>query len=112
VRRVSPGAEIGDAITRFYIGNALADSLHRAGPFGTLHEGQFHRIEPGAVIGVDEIEAGGRLFDQRFAGARLAWFEMLHLQHVRAAGFVHDDPVRLVHVSVLQLLAPVSAPEC
>ena len=65
-------------------------------------EGELRRIEAGAEIGVDEIEASRRLAHQRLTGSRLARLHLCLFQHVRAAKFAHLDAICVAHKEILQ----------
>ena len=60
-------AAIADAVAHLEAGDALAQRLHHAGRFRAQAGRQRQRIKPGAVIGVDEIDADGGVPDPHLA---------------------------------------------
>jgi len=59
---------MGYPVARGEAGHLRAHRLNRSGGFHSRGEGHLGRVQPGPVIGVDEIDAGGGDLDQHFAG--------------------------------------------
>jgi hypothetical protein len=87
-------AGIGDPVAGPEIGDAVADRFDRAGALHARDEGQGHRIEPGAVIDIDEIQPDGAMAQPDLAGARFADRDLLPLEHFGAAGLVDANGMR------------------
>ena len=88
------GGGVGHALAGLHLGDAVAHGLDHAGTLVAGGEGQAAggRVEAGAEVGVDEVEAHGRLPDQGLAGAGLAGVELLELEHLGAAMLGYPDP--------------------
>ena len=87
---------VSDPVAGLNVTDAVADGFDRSGRFHA--EGHRHgrdRVETPAVIDVDEIEADGRLVQQRFTRAGGADLDVLVSEHLGPAGFVNAD--RLGH---------------
>ena len=54
-----------------HLGDVLADGHHRSYTFGAERDRQRRVVKPGAVIGVDEVEADRLVLDQQFARTEL-----------------------------------------
>ena len=97
------GGDDGDAVARLELGHARADRQHVAGRFIAERERQRRRIEAGAEIGVDEVEADGAVADQDLARPRRRQGDLLELQNLGPTGLVHADCFR--HGDLLMSMA-------
>src|SRR5690606_32248484 len=87
-------ALVTDAVADLDLAHPLAHRLDAAGGLVARHEAQRQRIEPGALIGVDEIEPDRRLADARLAGTWGRDGPILAAEDVRPSRFVNgDNPV-------------------
>src|SRR5216684_3378495 len=87
-------AGIGYAVAFLQVGHARADRLDHARALVARDLRQLHRIEPRALIGVDEIDADGGVAHAHLALARLADRDVLELEHFRTALLVVADCFR------------------
>ena len=84
-------ARVGDPVARGEFGDALAHRLDDAGSLLAEAGRQRHRVEPGAMIGVDEIDADRQVADLHLAGSRRGQAGLDPLQDVGAADAVKAD---------------------
>lgn len=93
-------AGIGNPITRSEIGNPLADRFHDPGGLEAWSKGQIPGgVEAGAVIDIDEVESNGGMTDAHLAGSGIVQRNLLPLQNLVAAIFVH--PQCMIHCDLL-----------
>jgi hypothetical protein len=92
-------AGIGDAVAGLELGDAFANGLDDAGAFEADAGWQRQRVEPGAVIGIDEVEADRGMAHANLPRARFAQVDILPAQYLGPAGRVKTD--RLYHRSCL-----------
>ena len=85
---------IGDAVAGLEVSDARADILDHAGALAAEPTRQLHRVETGAIVDIDEVEADGGVADARLARARLADLDLLPDQNIGGTGFVKADGVR------------------
>ena len=95
MRGIGARGHIADPVSDLYIGYAFAHGLDQTSAFAARREGKLRRIEAGAIIGVDEVEADGRLAHQSLAGAWLFRLERFLLQDVGSASFMDADCIGL-----------------
>ena len=102
VHRLGIGADeaagIADPVTGLEGGDAVADGLHHAGGFRAQARRQRQGVEPGAVIGVNEVHTDGGVLHPHFAGRGRRQLHIHILQHIAAAGLFKTDG--LGHVTV------------
>jgi len=79
--------------------DARADRHHPARAFRAQGQGQGRRIEAGAVVHVDEVEAHRLGFDQQFAGSGFGEGVVLALDRIGAAVRTHDQAIPLYHTA-------------
>ena len=80
------------AVSLAETGNAGADRDHVAGRFAARHERRLgDRIEPGAVIDVDEIQADGAVPHAHLARSRRRKVELLVGEHLRSTRLVNAN---------------------
>jgi len=83
-------AGIGDAIARGEVRNAGTDRINDAGAFDAEHRRKRgHRIEPAALIDVDEVHANRCLAQAHFAGSRWRQFDFSDGEHFGPASCSH-----------------------
>jgi hypothetical protein len=77
---------VRDPVARRDVRDPRAHRLDAAGALGAEHGRQLHRVEPGAVVDVDEVDAARVVADADLAGPGLAGIVDLHmLQDLGAA---------------------------
>jgi len=79
--------------------DARADRHYPARAFRSQGQGQGRRIEAGAIVHVDEVEAHRFGLDQQFAGSGFGEDVVLALDRVGAAVRMHDQAVPLHHAA-------------
>src|SRR5713101_1224676 len=100
---MSRPAGIGDAVTHLDLADARADLLDNSGAFRAESARQLRRIDAGAEIGVDVVEADGGLAQADLTGAGFADFDIFPDENLRAAGLVEAN--RVDHVVFLSVAA-------
>jgi hypothetical protein len=73
------------------VGDTGADRRHDAGALAAESARQRQRIEPRAVVHVDEIQADRAVRNSGFADSRLAELDLAILKHLGAAERVELD---------------------
>ncbi len=92
-------AGIGGAVAGLQVRHALAHRLDHARGFHAELQRHRERIEPAALVGVDEVEADGLVADADLAGAGLADLDVDDLEflgtagRIDANGFAHGGKV-------------------
>ena len=79
-------AGVGGAVAGLQVRDARAHGLDDAGRFHAQRRGHLQRVQAGAVVDVDEVQADRLVADADFAGARLAHLHVDDLQLFRTAG--------------------------
>jgi len=82
---------IGGAVTLLQMAHTRAHRLDDARALHPKRVGQGQRVEPGAVVDVDEVEPEGMMADADLAWAGIADLELGEFQHLRPAGLFDDD---------------------
>jgi hypothetical protein len=85
---------ISDPVARLHIGDVRSDRFDQAGALHARGERQLLRVEPGAVIDVDEVEPGGFLLEPDLARAGLTDLDILPLEDLRPSGIMDSDRAR------------------
>jgi hypothetical protein len=81
---------VGHTLADAQVAHALAHGFDDAGCLEPRHERQLRRrIQPRAVVDVDEIESDRRLPEQDLSGARRPDLDFLEAQSVRPAHLMH-----------------------
>src|SRR3954454_4363754 len=87
---------ISDAVANFQVGDTSTDFFHHARSFSSKTTRQLCRIEAGAKIDVDKVQADRGMAYTHLARTRLANADILPHQNFRAAGFMETDGMRHV----------------
>ena len=97
---------IGDAVTDPEVPHALADGGDLSRPLGPDDERQAagRRIEAGAIVGIDEVDATGVVPDDDLACLHGGSRDVLEVQDLRSTRLVDDDSSR--HVRIPSVLSP------
>src|SRR3546814_14996358 len=92
--RLPPRSTLTDTLFPVtWLFRSWSDGFDNAGGVGPGAAGKWHRIEAGAMIGVDEVEADCLVADANFTGAGRRQFDILPCQHVRSTEFFNEEPV-------------------
>ena len=94
IARLGVGAgrrRIGDAVADLEARDVGAERGDDAGALAAGNERQLCRIEPGAEIDVEVIDADGVMADARLPGAGRGQLDLLQLQDFRTAGLMDAD---------------------
>ena len=87
---VSPEhAGVGDAIAELHVAGAGSHLRHGSGRFLPGGERQRYRVQPAALIDVDEVHSRGGDLQDHLPGPRLGRWHVLVLQHLGTAGGVN-----------------------
>ncbi len=91
--RVAAGlaARVRDAIADRDVRDAGADRFDDPGALGAEHRGQRDRVQPAAVIAVDEVDADRLVADAHLARTGIADLDVGELQHVGTTGAIDLD---------------------
>src|SRR5574343_973987 len=100
--RANRPAGISHTLADLDLADAFANRLDHTGAFQANARGQGQRIEAGAVIGIDVVEADGVVAYRRFAGSRGGQIDRFPAQNLGAAGLMNADGVG--HRSLLAFL--------
>jgi hypothetical protein len=74
------------------LGDTGADVRHGARSLRAQRERQRQRhVTPRAVLNIDEVDAGGRDLDERFAGLRCRHVDVVIAQRLRATAYVNTN---------------------
>ena len=84
-------AGIGDPIAFLQILYARTHGVDHAGAFIAGDRRDLHRIKPGALVGVDEVDADGGVPDSHLSRAGVAHRHVVDLQHFGPALLVKTD---------------------
>ena len=97
----APGVlpDVGDAIARPQLRDVLPGLEHDARGLAADAARECHRIEPAAVVGVDEVDADRGLADADLAAADRAGIDGLEAKDLGTAVLVDADRVR--HVATI-----------
>ena len=85
---------VGDAVARGDVGDALANRLDDAGAFHAEAAWQGLRIQAGAEVDVDVVQADRMVAHRRLAGTRCGQRHVLPRHHFRSANGVDADRLR------------------
>ncbi len=82
---------IGDAVAFLEALYARANGLHHARRLVSGDRGRLHRVQPGALVDVDEVHPDRGMADAHLPGAGVGDWDIVELQHFRAALTVETD---------------------
>jgi hypothetical protein len=89
VRARQPG--VGDPVARLQVGDALPDRLDDARAFVARDLRELHRIEPRALVHVDEVDADRGVADARLPRAGIADLDIIVLHDLGTTLLVEAD---------------------
>ncbi|MCY1520145.1 hypothetical protein D9M68_549160 [compost metagenome] len=84
-------ARVGGAVAHLQVRHALAHCLDDARGFHAQLQRHLERVQAGALVGVDEVQAHGLVADADLAGAGLAHLDLDDLQFLGTAVAVDTD---------------------
>src|SRR3954451_13426082 len=87
------GSRISDSVAALHIVDVGTDRFDHAGAFDARSERELLRVQPTAVIHIDEIEAGGLLPYLDLPTFGLSDLDVFPLEDIGSAGFVDSDRV-------------------
>jgi hypothetical protein len=88
---------VGDAVADFDLADARADGLDYARCLAAEHRGKRHRIQAGALVGIDEVEPDRRVPDAHLARTGVGDLDAVPAQNFRAA--VRMNSHRMCHAA-------------
>ena len=97
-------AGVSDAVAKAEVGDARANALDHTRALNSRSERQRLRIEAGAMIDVDEVEARRLLTQLDLTGAGLADLDLLPFEDLRPSGLMDSNGVR--HGAALNACSP------
>ena len=84
---------IGHTIADVHVGDVGSDRLHHARALDARGERELLRVQPSAVIDVNEIEAGGLLSKLYLSTFGLLDLDVFPLEDIGSSGFMDSDGV-------------------
>ena len=84
---------VSDMVADFEFPDPGADRFDDASTFHAERQRQRHRVEPGAMVSIDEIEPGRGGAHPNFAGRGLSNLDFFPAHDFGTAGFVHANCV-------------------
>ena len=99
----------GNAVANFQIGDVCAERFNDACAFEAEPRWQRDRVQPGAMIGIDEVQTNRGRLEPHFVGTGRANHDFLPFHHFRPAMCVQSNCVR--HCKFLFSLSIASSAE-